>query len=98
LPLFGWVVLPHNLGKRNINCKTMSKSPESKRPKPKLFTIGTFFLPFIAILFGSFLLIIREYFAKGSVSGVTLGAATAAFVIGLIIIVVLSRHANKPEE
>jgi hypothetical protein len=76
----------------------MSKSSETKELKPKLFTIGKFFLAFIAILFGSFLLIIREYLAKGNVSGVTIGASVAAFVIGLIILVVLGRYANKPEE
>jgi hypothetical protein len=81
-----------------FNYRAMSKSPETKRLKPNLFTRGKFFLSFIAILFGSSLLIIREYLAKGSVSGVTLGASVLAFVIGLIILVVLGRYANKPEE
>jgi hypothetical protein len=48
----------------------MNKSPETKRLKQKLFTRSKFLLPFIAILFGSSLLIICEYPAKGSVSGV----------------------------
>jgi hypothetical protein len=76
----------------------MSKSPETKRLKPKLFTRGKFFIIFIAILLGSFLAIIQEVRVKGRVSGVTLGASVAAFVIGLIILVVLGWYANKPEE
>lgn len=76
----------------------MSESPEIKRLQPKLFTSSKFFIPFIAILFGPSLFIIREYRAKGSVSGVTLGASVAACVIGLIILVVLGWYANKPEE
>jgi hypothetical protein len=75
----------------------MSEAPEPRRPQPKLFTRGKFFILFIAILFGSSLSIIREYRAKGSVSGITLGASLAAFVIGLIILVVMSWYANKPE-
>jgi hypothetical protein len=75
----------------------MSEAPEPKRPHPKLFARGKFFIFFIAILFGSSLSIIREYRAKGSVSGVTLGASVAAFVIGLIILVVMGWYANKPE-
>jgi len=77
--------------------QTMSESPEAKRPQPKLFTGGKFIIPFIAILFGVFLFIIREYLAKGSVSGVTIGASVTTLVIGLIIIVVVGWYANKPE-
>jgi hypothetical protein len=76
----------------------MNESPEPKRPKPKLVTRGKFFLPLIAILLGSSLLVVREYLAKGRVSGLTLGASLAALVIGLIILMVLGRYANKPEE
>jgi hypothetical protein len=76
----------------------MNESPETKRLQPKLFTSGKFFIPFIAILLGPSLFIIREYCAKGSVSGVALGASVAAFVIGLTILVVLGWYANKPEE
>jgi hypothetical protein len=43
------------------------------------------------------LFIIREYLAKGSVSGVTIGASVTTLVIGLIIIVVVGWYANKPE-
>lgn len=75
----------------------MTESPKEKRPQPKLFTRGKFFILLIAILFGSSLHIIRDYRAKGSVSGVTLGASATAFVIGLIIIVVVGWYANKPE-
>jgi Na+-transporting NADH:ubiquinone oxidoreductase subunit NqrD len=75
----------------------MSESPEPKRPQPKLFKRGKFFLPFIAILFGASLLIIREYCAKGNVSGLTIAASVAAFVIGLIILLVMGWYANKPE-
>ena len=75
----------------------MNESPETMRLKPKLFTSGKFFILFVAILFGSSLFIIREYRAKGSVSGVTLGASVAAFVIGLIILVVMGWYANQPE-
>ena len=82
----------------NANHQTMRESPEAKRQKPKLCTGGKFFLSFIAILFGSSLLIIREYLAKGSVSGVSFGASVLAFVISLIILMVLGRYANKPEE
>ncbi len=75
----------------------MTESPKAKRPQPKLFTRGKFIILFIAILFGVFLFIIREYLAKGSVSGVTIGASVTALVIGLIIIVVVGWYANKPE-
>lgn len=68
----------------------MNKSPETKRLQPKLLTRGKFFILFIAILFGPVMFIIREYRAKGSLSGVTLGASVAAFLIGLIILVVMS--------
>ena len=76
----------------------MNESPEEKRLKPKLVTRGKFFLALMAILLGSSLLLVREYLAKGSVSALTLGASLAALVIGLIILVVLSWYANKPEE
>jgi len=76
----------------------MSESPEAKRLQLKLFTSGQFFIPFIAILFGPSLFIFREYRTEGSVSGVTLGASVAAFVIGLIILVVMGWYANKPEK
>jgi hypothetical protein len=76
---------------------TMTDSPKQKRPQPKLFTRGKFFIVFIAILFGSSWSIIREYRVRGSVSGVTLGASLTAFVIGLIIILVMRWYANKPE-
>ena len=76
----------------------MRKSPETNRLKPKLITSRKFFLLFIAIFFGPFLFIVGEYRAKGSVSGVTLCASVAAFVICLIILVVLGWYANKPEE
>lgn len=75
----------------------MTESPESKQPQPKLFARGKFFILFIAILFGVLLFIIREYLAKGSVSGVTIGASVMTLVIGLIIIVVVGWYANKPE-
>jgi hypothetical protein len=76
----------------------MSESPEPKRLQPKLLTRSKFFILLIAILLGPSLFIIREYRAKGGVSGVTLGASVAAFVIGLIILVVLGWYANKPEK
>ena len=75
----------------------MTESPKEKRPQPKLFTRGKFFILFIAILLGSSLSIIREYRVRGSVSGVTLGVSITAFVLGLIIILVMRRYANKPE-
>jgi hypothetical protein len=75
----------------------MSEAPEPKRLQPKLFTHGKFFILFIAILFGPAMFIIREYRAKGSVSGSTLGASVAAFVIGLIILVAMGWYSNKPE-
>ncbi len=77
--------------------QTMTESPQAKRPQPKLFTRGKFFLLFLAILSGPSLFIIREYRAKGSVSGVTLVASAATLVIGLIIVVVVGWYANKPE-
>jgi hypothetical protein len=76
----------------------MSKLPETTQPKRNIHPRGRFFLPFVAILLGSFLLIIHEYLIKGRVSGITLGASALAFVIGLIILLVLGWHANKPEE
>ena len=51
-----------------------------------------------ALLVGASLGTIREHHAKGSVSGVTIGASIGAFVIGLIIIVVMGWYANKPEK
>jgi len=77
--------------------QTMTESPEAKRPQPKLFTRGKFFILFIAILLGPSLFIIREYEIKGSVSGVTLVTSGMTLVIGLIIIVVIGWYANKPE-
>jgi uncharacterized membrane protein len=77
--------------------QTMTASPKAKRPQPKLFTRGKFFVLLIAIIFGSSLSIIREYRAQGSMSGVTLAAAAAALVIGLIIVVVMRWYANKAE-
>jgi VIT1/CCC1 family predicted Fe2+/Mn2+ transporter len=75
----------------------MTESPEPKRPHPNLMTRGKFFISFIAIFFGVFLFIIREYLSKGSVSGVTLVTSGMTLVIGLIIIVVIGWYANKPE-
>lgn len=76
----------------------MNESPEPKRPQPKLFTKGKFFIMLAALLVGASLGTIREHHAKGSVSGVTIGASIGAFVIGLIIIVVMGWYANKPEK
>jgi hypothetical protein len=75
----------------------MTESPKAKRPQPKLFTRGKFFIIFIAILLGPSLFIMREYRARGSVSGGTLVASGMTLVIGLIIIVVIGWYANKPE-
>ena len=75
----------------------MTESPEAKRPRPELFTRGKFFILLIALLVGSSWKIIRDYRTKGSVSGVTLVASAAAFVIGFIIISVVRWYANKPE-
>jgi FtsH-binding integral membrane protein len=75
----------------------MTESPEPKRPQPNLLTRGKFFTILIAILFGVFLFIIREYLSKGSVSGATLVASGITLLIGLIIIVVVGRYANKLE-
>jgi hypothetical protein len=36
--------------------------------------------------------------SKGTVSAATIGASITAFIIGLIIIVVIGRYANKPEK
>jgi hypothetical protein len=76
----------------------MNEPPETHRPEPQRLIRGKFFLPFTAILCGSALLIIREYLAKGRVSGIVLGASFLALVIGLIILIILGRYANKPEE
>ncbi len=78
--------------------QAMAESPKAKRPQPQLFTRGKFCILLIAILFGSSLAIIREYRARGSVSGVTLGASVTALVIGLIIIVAVGWYANRPEK
>jgi uncharacterized membrane protein len=75
----------------------MSDSPKAKQPQPKLFTRGKFFLLFCAILSGPSLFMIREYRAKGSVSGVTLFSSVVTLVIGLIIVVAIGRYANRPE-
>jgi hypothetical protein len=76
----------------------MSAAPAARRPKPKLFTRGKFFILFIAILSGPSWFIIREYRALGRVSGVTLAASVAALVLGLIILVVMGWYANQPEK
>jgi hypothetical protein len=75
----------------------MSASPKPKPPPPKLFTKRKLLLPVIAIFSGAALLVVREYRLQGRVSGLTLGASAAALLIGLIIVAVLGRYANKPE-
>lgn len=76
----------------------MSESMQSKGPRPKLFTKGKFCIMLAALLAGALLGIVREYRAKGTVSNLTLCAALAAFVIGVVIVVGLGWYANKPEE
>ena len=61
-------------------------------------TNGKFFIMFCALLVGASLGIVREYRSKGTVSAATIGVSIAAFIIGLIIIVVIGRYANKPEK
>ena len=76
----------------------MNDSAQPKRPRPKLMTKGKFFIMFCALLVGASLGIVREYRSKGTVSVATIGASIAAFIIGLILIVVIGRYANKPEK
>jgi len=61
-------------------------------------TKGKFFLLFSALVVGASLGIVREYRSKGAVSTPTIGASVAAFIIGLIILTVIGRYANKPEK
>ena len=65
---------------------------------PKLYTKKTFAIAFSAVLIGASLGIYREYRDTGSVSKVTIGASVVALLIGVIIIVVIGRYANKPEK
>jgi len=76
----------------------MNDSAHPKRPQPKLMTKGKFFIMFSTLLLGASLSIVREYRSIGSVSAATIGASIAAFISGLIIIVVIVRYANKPEK
>jgi hypothetical protein len=75
----------------------MPAPPDPKPPQPQLVTKRRLFLPVIAILSGVALFVIREFYRQGRLSILTLGAALAAMVIGLLIVAVLGRHANKPE-
>jgi hypothetical protein len=75
----------------------MPAPPDPKPPQPKLVTKRRLFLPVIAILSGVALFVIREFYRQGRLSILTLGAALAALVIGLLIVAVLGRHANTPE-
>ena len=59
---------------------------------------GKFVLLLGAVLVGASLGSVREYRAKGSVSTVTLVSSIAAFVVGLVILMVVTRYANKPEK
>jgi hypothetical protein len=76
----------------------MPAPPDPKPPQPKLVTKRRLVLPVIAILSGVALFVIREFCRQGRVSILTLGAALAALVIGLLILAVLVRHANQPEK
>jgi hypothetical protein len=71
---------------------------EPKRPQPKLFTKGKFFMLLGALVVGASWGIVKEYQAKGSVSGVTIGSSIAALVTGLIIVAGTAWYANKPEK
>ena len=61
-------------------------------------TKGKFFIIFSALVVGASLGIVREYRSKGTISAATIGASIAAFIIGLIILAVIGRYANKPEK
>ena len=76
----------------------MSEPEPAKRLQPKLMTKGKFVLLLGAVLVGASLGSVREYRAKGSVSTVTLVSSIAAFVVGLVILMVVTRYANKPEK
>ena len=76
----------------------MSDDSQPNQPPPKLYTKGTFVMMFCALLGGASMGMVREFRAKGTVSHATMGASAAAFVIGLIILIVISRYANKPEK
>jgi membrane protein CcdC involved in cytochrome C biogenesis len=76
----------------------MPASPDPKPPQPQLVTKRRLVLPVIAILSGVALFVIREFCRQGRVSILTLEAALAALVIGLLILAVLVRHANQPEK
>lgn len=66
--------------------------------QPKLYTKKTFFIAFTAVLIGVMLSLYREYKDTGSVSGVTIGASLAVLVVGIVMIVLVGRFANKPEQ
>ena len=66
--------------------------------QPKLFTKKTYAITFTAVLIGASLGIYREYRDMGSVTNITIGSSAIAFVIGIVIIVLVGRHANKPEK
>ena len=67
-------------------------------PQPKLFTAKSFAIAILAVLTGSSLSIIQEFRKTGTVSGITIGASIAAFILGLVIIILIARYANKPEK
>jgi hypothetical protein len=76
----------------------MNDSSPPNRPQPKLVTKGKVVLMVSALVVGASLGIVREYRSHGAVSTATIGASVAAFIIGLIILIVISRYANKPEK
>ena len=64
---------------------------------PKLFTAKTFFIAVLAAFAGTSFPIVREFGKTGSVSGFTITCSAIGFGIALVVIILIGRHANKPE-
>ena len=89
---------PAVTGSGVVDGQTSNSHPEPKGTQPKLFTMGKFLILLGALLVGTSLGVIREFRAKGIVSGASIAASVVTLVFGLIVIAVLGWYANKPEK
>jgi len=68
------------------------------KPPPKLVTWKNWAIVIPAILVGTSWRPIKEYYATGSVSGLTITIAVVVFCMAMGLVLVIFRHANRPEK
>jgi hypothetical protein len=64
---------------------------------PKLMTKGKLILCLAAVSVGTSMQPIREYWATGTISGLTAAVAAVVFCTGLVIVLAIGWWANRPE-